>query len=46
MRITVINGNKNGENMQNSKIESGILRDIDLLKISENPQEKTHGGII
>ena len=26
----------NGENMQVSKIESGILRNIDVLKISEN----------
>ena len=27
-----------------SKIESGILKYIDVLKILENLQEKTHGG--
>ena len=29
----------NRENMQVSKIESGILMNIDVLKISENSQE-------
>ena len=36
----------NVENMQVSKTESGILSNIDVLKISENSQEKTHGKII
>ena len=36
----------NWEITQVSKIESGILRNIDVLKISENSQEKNHGGAI
>ena len=32
--------------MQVSKTKSGILRNIDVLKVSENSQEKTHGKII
>ena len=36
----------NGEKMQVSKIESGILKNIAVLKISENSHESTRGGII
>ena len=32
--------------MQVYKIESGVLKNIAVLKISENSQENTHGGTI